>query len=119
MEERRKYQRLDLKDYAYDCSVQINGEEYYARLLDISKGGARLQLQGDYAPNMGYGSSGNIMEEHYKPYVMNSNDYSVVWSYGKEVGISFSNQLSYSYEDIKNYYMNAYHKRKDYYKQDY
>jgi hypothetical protein len=119
MQERRNYQRLDLKGYAYDCSVQINGEEYYARLLDISQGGARLQLQGDYDPDMRYGSYGKVKEEYYKPAFLHDHYYSVVWSYGKEVGVSFSGPLLHSYEDMKNYYQQGDYKQQGYYPQDY
>lgn len=119
MEERRNYQRLDLKGYAYDCSVQINGEEYYARLLDISQGGARLQLQGDYDSNMRYGSYGKVKEEYYKPAFLHDHYYSVVWSSGKEVGVSFSGPLLHSYEDMKSYYQQGEYKQQGYYPQDY
>lgn len=116
MEERRNYQRLDLTGYTYDCSVQINGEEYYARLLDISQGGARLQLQADYDQDM---RSGKFKEEAYKPSLLSDQYYSVVWNYGKDIGVSFKSPLQYSNDDMKSYYSHGEYKQKGYYPQSY
>jgi len=105
MDERRRYQRIYVQRHAgeYDCSIEMNGKNYYATLLDIGAGGARFSVK--EAPDYDmYGQYGMIKNDYYDlPYILSMN-YKVAWNYGDEIGVSFSDMLDEDYETLNNYY---------------
>jgi len=95
MYERRRYDRTYAKRHAngYDYNVEIDGRKYYAQLLDISRGGARIKLLD--APDYDYsGKYGAVKDDYYDYQYLKGMTYTVAWYDQKEMGISFQEPLA-------------------------
>jgi PilZ domain len=105
MEERRQYERVAVNYHAngYDCTVEIEGKYYSARLMDISAGGARLKLS-DAPAYHAYGMYGTVKDDYYgQPYLKGVN-YTVAWHNDYEMGISFAQPLAREADALYSYY---------------
>jgi c-di-GMP-binding flagellar brake protein YcgR len=108
MEERRRYQRIYAQKHAngYDYGLELDGYYYKAKLVDVSQGGARLQLEDEPGVDL-YEKSGVVKDDYYdQPYIEGVN-YTVVWAKNYELGISFSTPLDLEYGTLYLYYGNA------------
>lgn len=105
MKEKRHYERLDLVGYDYDCSILLEGRQCYARLHDVSQGGARFVLPHDFfAAAIGSFCRGEVIDEYcIAPYIKHKG-YLVMWWENNEIGVSFSYPLLGDYEVLRRHY---------------
>lgn len=105
MEERRRYDRVDVNYHVnnYDCTVEIDGMYYSARLVDISSGGARLKLS-DAPAYDAYGMYGKIKDDYYEQPYLQGVYYTVAWHNDYDMGISFTEPLSKKTDALYDYY---------------
>jgi len=105
MDERRYYNRVTVDNHAngYDCTVYIDGKNYSARLIDISQGGAKLEVHG-LPGNYAYGMKGNIVDDYYEEPYLAGKYYTVAWHREEYIGVSFSEPLFRDYESLYSYY---------------
>ena len=108
MDERRLYQRISVKKRANgsDWSIELEGRHYQARLLDVSKGGARIHIE-DWPDNILYGKTGTVKEDYYGyPYIKDM-EFTVSWYVENVMGITFNEPLSPATEVLLEYYGHA------------
>ncbi|GFK95978.1 hypothetical protein NNJEOMEG_03852 [Fundidesulfovibrio magnetotacticus] len=105
MDERRYYNRVPVSYHAngYDCTINIEGKLYSARLMDISQGGAKLEV-GDLYGGDAYKMDGAIIDDYYEQPYLAGKYYTVAWHKDEYIGISFSEPLSRSYDALYDYY---------------
>lgn len=105
MDERRYYERVQVQNHPdkYDCSIELDGYYYLAKLIDLSKGGARLKLP-DYPGYNMQGKTGAVKNDFYgQPYIQGM-EYTVAWNTGDVLGIAFKEPISYETGELYSYY---------------
>lgn len=105
VKEKRHYERVSLVGYDYDCSIHLDGMQCYARLHDISQGGARFVLHNDFsAASIDSPCRGEVIDEYcIAPYIKRKG-YIVVWRVSNEIGVLFSYPLFGDYEVLRRHY---------------
>ena len=95
MIERRVFARTFAQRHAngYDYDIEVDGQQYNAQLMDISRGGANFRLL-SFPEGSLTGKEGTVKDDYFDYKYLKGLKYKVMWSQFNEMGIAFQEPLA-------------------------